>query len=151
MASITATSASSFLQSTKLRLISSSSSKTSSCRPVRSRIVCYMERDPNSAASIAGKVIGSLPLVGLFARIFNDEGGIGGDIIDFAEFRRRVGKNCGISDSRAFYEFQDRRGRVRLFSSLSLRITSFFQWLNQWNGVAKQHFIPPFLKAVVFL
>ncbi|XWS40752.1 hypothetical protein CRYUN_Cryun17cG0022500 [Craigia yunnanensis] len=35
-----------------------------------------------------------------------------GDIIDFAEFRRRVGKNCTITDSRAFYEFQDRRGRV---------------------------------------
>ncbi|KAJ0971552.1 hypothetical protein J5N97_019511 [Dioscorea zingiberensis] len=111
MASITAASASSFLQSSKIHFLSSSSSKAS-WRPTRSRIVAYMERDPNSAASIASKVIGSLPVVGLFARIFNDEGGVGGDIIDFAEFRRRVGKNCGISDSRAFYDFQERRGRA---------------------------------------
>ncbi|KAL4351873.1 hypothetical protein GQ457_06G033890 [Hibiscus cannabinus] len=40
------------------------------------------------------------------------EGGVGGDIIDFAEFRRRVGKKCTVTDSRAFYEFQERRGRV---------------------------------------
>lgn len=67
---------------------------------------------PNSVSNFANKVIGSLPVVGLIARIFSDEGGVGGDIIDFAEFRRRVGKKCTITDSRAFYEFQDRRGRV---------------------------------------
>ncbi|XP_058088965.1 photosystem I assembly factor PSA3, chloroplastic [Magnolia sinica] len=71
----------------------------------------YMEK-PNSASSFASKVIGSLPIIGLFARIFSDEGGVGGDIIDFAEFRRRVGKKCSVTDSRAFYEFQDRRGRA---------------------------------------
>ncbi|XP_042498671.1 photosystem I assembly factor PSA3, chloroplastic [Macadamia integrifolia] len=74
-------------------------------------VKAYME-DSNSMASFAGKVIGSLPLIGLVARIFNDEGGLGGDIIDFAEFRRRVGKKCSVMDSRAFYEFQDRRGRA---------------------------------------
>ncbi|XXG83880.1 hypothetical protein AAC387_Pa10g1529 [Persea americana] len=74
-------------------------------------IRAYMEK-PNSAANFASKVIGSLPIVGLLARIFSDEGGIGGDIADFAEFRRRVGKKCGVSDSRAFYEFQERRGRA---------------------------------------
>lgn len=74
-------------------------------------IRAYMEK-PNSAANFASKVIGSLPIVGLLARIFSDEGGVGGDIVDFAEFRRRVGKKCGVSDSRAFYEFQERRGRV---------------------------------------
>ncbi|ONK73785.1 uncharacterized protein A4U43_C04F35340 [Asparagus officinalis] len=76
------------------------------------RIRAYMERNPNSIGSIASKVIGSLPVVGLLARILSDEGGVAGDVIDFAEFRRRVGKKCGISDSRAFYEFQDRRGRA---------------------------------------
>ncbi|XP_052195998.1 photosystem I assembly factor PSA3, chloroplastic [Diospyros lotus] len=70
----------------------------------------YME-DSNSVSGFARKVIGSLPVVGLLARIVSDEGGLGGDIIDFAEFRRRVGKKCSINDSRAFYEFQDRRGR----------------------------------------
>lgn len=75
--------------------------------------------NPNSAASIAGKVIGSLPVFGLLARIFSDEGGVGGDLVDFAEFRRRVGKKCGITDSRAFYEFQDRRGRVCFFQLFS--------------------------------
>ncbi|KAK4385070.1 Photosystem I assembly factor PSA3, chloroplastic [Sesamum angolense] len=34
-----------------------------------------------------------------------------GDIIDFAEFRRRVGKKCSVNDSRAFFEFQERRGK----------------------------------------
>ncbi|CBI34934.3 unnamed protein product, partial [Vitis vinifera] len=68
--------------------------------------------DNNSLSSLANRVIGSLPIIGLAARIFNDEGGLGGDIIDFAEFRRRVGKKCSINDSRAFYEFQDRRGRA---------------------------------------
>ncbi|KAG2714509.1 hypothetical protein I3843_03G034100 [Carya illinoinensis] len=71
----------------------------------------YME-NPNSVSGFANKVIGSLPVVGLIARILSDEGGLGGDVIDFAEFRRRVGKKCSVSDSRAFYEFQDRRGRA---------------------------------------
>lgn len=66
----------------------------------------------NSISGFANKVIGSLPVIGLVARILSDEGGVGGDIIDFAEFRRRVGKKCGINDSKAFYDFQDRRGRV---------------------------------------
>ncbi|KAK8711052.1 hypothetical protein V6N13_146354 [Hibiscus sabdariffa] len=65
--------------------------------------------NPNSVSGFANKVIGSLPIIGLVARILSDEGG--GDIIDFAEFRRRVGKKCTVTDSRAFYEFQERRGR----------------------------------------
>ncbi|XWS32772.1 hypothetical protein CRYUN_Cryun22dG0018400 [Craigia yunnanensis] len=76
-----------------------------------SNIKAYMEK-PNSISGFANKVIGSLPIIGLVARILSDEGGVGGDIIDFAEFRRRVGKKCTITDSRAFYEFQDRRGRA---------------------------------------
>ncbi|XP_050383075.1 photosystem I assembly factor PSA3, chloroplastic [Argentina anserina] len=68
--------------------------------------------NPNSISSFASKVIGSLPVVGLIARILSDEGGVGGEIIDFAEFRRRVGKKCTVTDSRAFYEFQERRGRA---------------------------------------
>lgn len=71
----------------------------------------YME-DSNSFSGFANKVIGSLPVIGLVARILSDEGGVGGDIIDFAEFRRKVGNKCSINDSRAFYEFQDRHGRV---------------------------------------
>ncbi|GAB4849183.1 Proteasome subunit alpha type-3 [Ancistrocladus abbreviatus] len=74
-------------------------------------IKAYIE-NPNSLSGFASKVIGSLPVVGLIARIISDEGGVGGDIIDFAEFRRRVGKKCTLSDSRAFYEFRDRRGRA---------------------------------------
>ncbi|KAH0450627.1 hypothetical protein IEQ34_021319 [Dendrobium chrysotoxum] len=82
---------------------------------VRLRIggpVAYMERSPNSLTGFASKLIGSLPIVGLLARIVNDEGGVGDDLIDFAEFRRRVGKKCSITDSRAFIEFKDRRGRA---------------------------------------
>ncbi|KAL0371616.1 UNVERIFIED_CONTAM: Photosystem I assembly factor PSA3, chloroplastic [Sesamum calycinum] len=67
--------------------------------------------ESNSVSGFANKVIGSLPVVGLIARIFSDEGGVGGDIIDFAEFRRRVGKKCSVNDSRAFFEFQERRGK----------------------------------------
>ncbi|OMO80706.1 hypothetical protein CCACVL1_12801 [Corchorus capsularis] len=74
-------------------------------------IKAYME-NPNSISGFANKVIGSLPIIGLVARIFSDEGGVGSDIIDFAEFRRRVGKKCTVTDSRAFYEFQERRGRA---------------------------------------
>lgn len=74
-------------------------------------IRAYIE-NPNPFAGFASKVIGSLPVIGLIARIVNDEGGLAGDIIDFAEFRRRVGNKCTITDSRAFYEFQDRRGRA---------------------------------------
>ncbi|KAG6742807.1 hypothetical protein POTOM_053747 [Populus tomentosa] len=74
-------------------------------------VTAYME-NPNSISSFANKVLGSLPVIGLVARILSDEGGVGDDIIDFAEFRRRVGKKCTITDSRAFYEFQDRRGRA---------------------------------------
>ncbi|XP_057464072.1 photosystem I assembly factor PSA3, chloroplastic [Actinidia eriantha] len=73
-------------------------------------VKAYME-DSNSLSGFASKVIGSLPVFGLIARIFSDEGGLGGDTIDFAEFRRRVGKKCSVTDSRAFFEFQDRRGR----------------------------------------
>ncbi|CAK9161333.1 unnamed protein product [Ilex paraguariensis] len=73
-------------------------------------VKAYMD-ETNSVSNFANKVIGALPVIGLFARIFNDEGGVGGDIIDFAEFRRRVGKKCSVNDSRAFYEFRDRRAR----------------------------------------
>lgn len=68
--------------------------------------------DTNSISGFASKVIGSIPVVGLIARIVSDEGGVGGDVVDFAEFRRRVGKKCSVTDSRAFYEFKDRRGKV---------------------------------------
>ncbi|KAK6153058.1 hypothetical protein DH2020_012697 [Rehmannia glutinosa] len=71
----------------------------------------YME-ESNSISGFANKVIGSLPVIGLFARIFSDEGGVGGDIIDFAEFRRRVGNKCSVNDSRALFELQDRRGKA---------------------------------------
>lgn len=66
----------------------------------------------NSFSSFANKVIGALPVIGLVARILNDEGGVGSDMIDFAEFRRRVGNNCSVNDSRAFFEFQDRHGKT---------------------------------------
>lgn len=87
----------------------------------------YIE-NPNSISNFARKVVGALPVIGLVARVLNDEGGIGGDIIDFAEFRRRVGKKCSVNDSRAFYEFQERRGRVMNFSfrkCVTLRVCSF--------------------------
>lgn len=71
-----------------------------------------MDETTNPISSFANKVIGSLPVFGLIARIVNEEGGVGGDFIDFAEFRRRVGNKCSINDSRAFYEFRDRRGKV---------------------------------------
>ncbi|KAF3786446.1 hypothetical protein EJ110_NYTH25335 [Nymphaea thermarum] len=74
------------------------------------KIVAYMETS-NSVGNFFRKVVGALPVVGLVARIVSDEGGIGDDLIDFAEFRRRVGKKCGVDDSKAFYEFKDRRGR----------------------------------------
>lgn len=74
--------------------------------------------NPNSISNFASRVIGALPIIGLVARILNDEGGLGSDTIDFAEFRRRVGKKCSVNDSRAFYEFQERRGRVTIFSHL---------------------------------
>ena len=82
----------------------------------------------NSISSFANKVIGSLPVIGLVARILSDEGGVGGDIIDFSEFRRRVGKKCTITDSRAFYEFQDRRGRVIYFLLVTYHLALSF-WL----------------------
>ncbi|XP_071913019.1 photosystem I assembly factor PSA3, chloroplastic-like [Coffea arabica] len=74
-------------------------------------VKAYME-ESNTLSGFANKVIGSLPVIGLVARILSDEGGVGGDVIDFAEFRRRVGNKCSVNDSRAFYEFQERRGRV---------------------------------------
>ncbi|KAJ1416486.1 hypothetical protein SESBI_17266 [Sesbania bispinosa] len=74
-------------------------------------IRAYMER-PNSFATFANKVIGALPVVGLIARILSDEGGVGDDLVDFAEFRRRVGNKCTVVDSRAFYQFQDRREKA---------------------------------------
>ena len=74
-------------------------------------IRAYIEK-PNSISSFANTVIGSLPVVGLLARILSDEGGVGRDLVDFAEFRKRVGNKCAPSDSRAFYEFQQRRGKV---------------------------------------
>ncbi|XP_011623625.1 uncharacterized protein LOC18434829 isoform X2 [Amborella trichopoda] len=75
-------------------------------------ITAYMER-PNSFGGFVRNVVGSLPVVGLLARILSDEGGVGGDLVDFAEFRRRVGKRCSNIDSQAFYDFKERRGRRR--------------------------------------
>lgn len=85
---------------------------SSSCNGGNFSVIRAYIENTNPFSSFANKVIGSLPVVGLIARIVNDEGGLGSDIIDFAEFRRRVGNKCTITDSRAFYEFQDRRGRA---------------------------------------
>ncbi|KAI3716983.1 hypothetical protein L1987_68252 [Smallanthus sonchifolius] len=74
-------------------------------------IKSYME-DSTTLSGFANKIIGALPVIGLVARILTDTGGVGGDFIDFAEFRRRVGKNSSVNDSRAFIDFQDRRGRA---------------------------------------
>ncbi|KAL9323329.1 hypothetical protein ACSQ67_008186 [Phaseolus vulgaris] len=74
-------------------------------------VKAYMDNS-NSLGNFANRVIGALPVVGLIARILSDEGGVGDDLVDFAEFRRRVGKKCSQADSTAFYEFQDRRGRA---------------------------------------
>ncbi|KAI3699794.1 hypothetical protein L2E82_44336 [Cichorium intybus] len=74
-------------------------------------IKSYME-DSNTISGFANRVIGALPVIGLVARILTDTGGVGGDFIDFAEFRRRVGRNASVNDSRAFIDFQDRRGRA---------------------------------------
>ncbi|GAB2230010.1 hypothetical protein Droror1_Dr00014266 [Drosera rotundifolia] len=74
-------------------------------------VKAYME-ETNTISGFVKKIIGAIPVVGLIARIASDEGGIGGDIIDFAEFRRRVGKKCSIMDTRVFYAFRDRRGRA---------------------------------------
>ncbi|KAJ3704451.1 hypothetical protein LUZ61_008156 [Rhynchospora tenuis] len=94
------------------RLSTSSRHSHSLCARSRTpKVVAYMEKNPNSPGSIASKLIGALPVVGLVARIFSDEGGVGDDLLDFAEFRRRVGKKCSVSDSQAFYEFKERRGR----------------------------------------
>lgn len=94
---------------TRLRKLPSSSSNGGVVS-----VKAYIENQ-NSISNFANKVIGSLPVIGLFARILSDEGGVGGDIIDFAEFRRRVGNKCSINDSKAFYDFQERRGRVIFF------------------------------------
>ncbi|PIA40502.1 hypothetical protein AQUCO_02500305v1 [Aquilegia coerulea] len=74
-------------------------------------IKSYME-DSSSLGGFARKVIGSLPVIGLIARIVSDEGGVGGDIIDFAEFRRRVGNKCTTMDSKAFFDFNERHGKT---------------------------------------
>lgn len=73
--------------------------------------------ESNSISGFANRVIGALPVIGLLVRIFSDEGGVGSDLVDFAEFRRRVGKNSSMNDSLAFFEFRDRRGRVIGISS----------------------------------
>uniref|UniRef100_A0A1J3I390 Photosystem I assembly factor PSA3, chloroplastic n=1 Tax=Noccaea caerulescens TaxID=107243 RepID=A0A1J3I390_NOCCA len=101
----------------RLRIPATSpSSSSSSSRPKRDdgfalSIRAYIEK-PNSFSSFANKVIGSLPVIGLLARILSDEGGVGRDLVDFAEFRKRVGNKCTPMDSRAFYEFQQRRGKA---------------------------------------
>lgn len=87
--------------------------KSNICRSSNGVVVVksYME-DSNTISGFANRVIGALPVIGLVARILTDTGGVGGDFIDFAEFRRRVGKNSSVNDSRAFIDFQDRHGRA---------------------------------------
>ncbi|KAG4970838.1 hypothetical protein JHK82_036532 [Glycine max] len=127
MVVLKSTSPLSSLTSHFFNLSSSSSSKFTSPHSLRRRrhfhhvhstsrvaqftIRAYME-NPNTLGSFANRVIGALPVVGLIARILSDEGGVGDDLVDFAEFRRRVGKKCSETDSTAFYEFQDRRGKA---------------------------------------
>ncbi|KAG2328937.1 hypothetical protein Bca52824_000117 [Brassica carinata] len=71
-----------------------------------------LHRETKLLSSFANTVIGSLPVIELLARILIDEGGVGRDLVDFAEFRKRVGNKYAPSDSRAFYEFQQRRGKA---------------------------------------
>jgi len=93
-----------------------------------------MEPNPNSPAAIAGRLIGALPVVGLVARILSDEGGVGGDIIDFAEFRRRVSKKCTVMDSKAFYDFNQLRGKVPSLCC-SGYLSMWLRTASEWNGM----------------
>jgi hypothetical protein len=97
-----------------------------------------MEPNPNSPGAIAGRLIGALPIVGLVARILSDEGGVGGDIIDFAEFRRRVSKKCTVMDSKAFYDFNQRRGKVPFAFALLWLLSFYSCWLSGWYTAEAQ-------------
>lgn len=71
----------------------------------------YLEK-PDRVKEIASKIIGSLPVVGLLYRLLNEEGGVAGEQIRFAEFCKRVEKRCPPEASMAFYEFRDRHGKT---------------------------------------
>ncbi|EFJ20144.1 hypothetical protein SELMODRAFT_109461 [Selaginella moellendorffii] len=71
--------------------------------------VAYME---NSSSNPVAKLVSSLPIVGLFMRILSDEGGIGGDRVDFPDFYTRVQKRCPEDASGAFARFVERHGKV---------------------------------------
>ncbi|KAJ7523843.1 hypothetical protein O6H91_18G064500 [Diphasiastrum complanatum] len=72
----------------------------------------YMEQPKNPFFEFLSKVQGGLPVVGLLSRILSDEGGIGGDRIQFVEFCGRVEKACSSEASRTFFAFQERHGTV---------------------------------------
>ncbi|XP_078438281.1 photosystem I assembly factor PSA3, chloroplastic-like [Wolffia australiana] len=54
------------------------------------RVAAYLERNTSS---------------------ISDEDRVGDDIVDFAEFWRRVGKKCSVNKSRALIKFQERQGQ----------------------------------------
>eukprot|EP00252_Welwitschia_mirabilis_P012109 TRINITY_DN2694_c0_g1_i1.p1 TRINITY_DN2694_c0_g1~~TRINITY_DN2694_c0_g1_i1.p1 ORF type:complete len:273 (+),score=48.90 TRINITY_DN2694_c0_g1_i1:166-984(+) len=74
-------------------------------------VVAYFEKPEGPLKEMAGRIIGSLPVVGLLYRILNDEGGVGGDRVRFPEFCRRVERRCPLEASQAFVEFKERHGK----------------------------------------
>eukprot|EP00249_Psilotum_nudum_P005077 c18552_g1_i1 orf=232-1197(+) len=88
------------LYSRKLRFVGPSGAATA-----------YLENQ-NPVFQFFNRIQGALPVVGLLSRILSDEGGIGGDRIQFMEFCTRVEKKCTPEASQAFQGFAMRYGKV---------------------------------------
>ncbi|CAM6089078.1 unnamed protein product [Calypogeia fissa] len=71
----------------------------------------YLETN-NPVMKFLNRVQGSLPVVGLISRLLSPEGGIGSDRIRFEEFCTRVGRNCTLQDSSAFYRIAAKYGKT---------------------------------------
>ncbi|KAL0657717.1 hypothetical protein Bca4012_078302 [Brassica carinata] len=100
-------------------------------------IRAYIEK-PNSISSFANTVVGSLPVIGLLARILSDESGVGRDLVDFAEYRKRVGNNCAPSDSRAFYCFNSEEARYCMVELLCyMKLLPFLLGVNVCDQLFK--------------
>ena len=100
----------------------SKSTSTSRCRPspmppsvLPLSCVAYME--PAKAGAFGAflhRLQGSLPIVGLIARLASDEGGVGDDRLRFQEFCSRVDKRLSQDGRGVFQEFERRFGRVSI-------------------------------------
>ncbi|KAL0381722.1 UNVERIFIED_CONTAM: Photosystem I assembly factor PSA3, chloroplastic [Sesamum angustifolium] len=89
----------------------------------------YMD-ESNSVSGFANKVIGSLPVVGLIARIFSDEGGVGEILLILRSSGGEWGRSVPLMIPEPSSSFKNGAERLRISDDIEFEEENFIAMMN---------------------